>query len=163
MTALAPASEIVEGVLNRTGQALLDGDFEIFLNHFQLPQIIETFEGRQTITNAEDLKKLFVSVRGYHKGQNVDRIVRSCRQAEYKSENSIEGVFNALLFSGAELVQTVMSTFVMLQRHDDIWKISYNMYGVNEDSDFGKALMHAPSHVSKSRTAPLAAAQLRAS
>lgn len=144
MIDIVPASEIVDDVLNQTGQALIDGDFETFLNHFHLPQIIETFEGRQDVKTAEDLKTLFMSVRAFHKSQEVNRLVRSCHHAEYKSEDTIEGVFDALLFRDTQLVQSMPSTFLMLTRHAGIWKISYNMYGVTTENGFGKALIDAP-------------------
>lgn len=144
MTDFPPASEIVDDVLSRTGQALIDGDFETFLPHFLLPQVIETFEGPKNVKTADDLKALFLSVRTFHKSQDVNRLVRSCRYAVYKDEDNIEGVFDALLFNGNELVHNMPSTFVMMTRHDDVWKIIYNMYGVNDDDGFGRALIHAP-------------------
>lgn len=151
MTDFAPASEIVDDVLTQTGQALIDGDFETFSAYFEFPQIIETFEGPQTVKTAADLKVLFLSVRAFHKSQDVNRLVRSCRQASYKDEDNIEGVFDALLFNGNDLVKSIPSTFVMLIRRGDLWKIRYNMYGVNDDDGFGKALIHAP----KGHHAPL--------
>lgn len=144
MTDFPPASEIMDDLLNWTGQALIDADFEAFLPHFVLPQVLETFEGPRNVKTVDNMKALFQSVCAFHKSRGVNRLVRSCRYAVYKDEDNIEGVLDALLFNGNELVHNMPSTFVMLTRHDDVWKIIYNMYGVNDDDGFGRALIHAP-------------------
>lgn len=144
MTELVDASDVVNDMLNRTGQALMRGDFETFVAHFRFPQRIETIQGRQYIATQEDLKVLFSSVRAFHKKLGVDRIVRSCTKAEFKGEDQVEGIFKALFFNGSELVHSVESTFVELLRKDDVWQVSYNMYGISDEDSFGDALMHAP-------------------
>lgn len=146
MTRPKAASDIVDDTLTRTGHALMHDDFDTFVAYFKLPHIIETFEGRQNVETAEDLKNLFHSVRAFHHRMGIDRIVRSCRQAEYKDEDTIEGVFEALFFSGNTLVQSVHSTFVVLARTDGIWQVGYNMYGVTEENGLGDALVHAPGY-----------------
>lgn len=162
MTQIAPASEVVDDVLTQTGQALIDDEFETFVAYFDLPQVIETFEGPQNVETAEDLKVLFLSVRAFHKSNGVNRLVRSCREAVYTDENHIEGIFDALLFNGNALVQSMPSTFVMLNRRENVWKITYNMYGVNDESGFGSALIHAPKPP-KEDTSQRYQAQLQAS
>lgn len=145
MTHLIAASDIVDESLTRTGNALMQDDFETFLAQFKLPHIVETFEGRQTVKTAEDLKTLFTSVRAFHKRQGIDRIVRSCRHAEYKTDTAIEGVYEALFFNGNTLVQSLHSTFVVLTKSKKgRWEIDYNMYGVTEENGLGDALVHAP-------------------
>ncbi|WP_432816989.1 hypothetical protein [Sulfitobacter sp. JB4-11] len=144
MTEFIPASDIVDDVLNRTGQALMNGEFAPFVAHFRLPQQIETIEGRQYVATPEDLRVLFASVRAFHRRLGINRIVRACIQAEYKGDDCVEGVFKALFFKGSTLVHSVETTFVVLYRNADIWQVGYNMYGISDHDAFGAALMHAP-------------------
>ena len=128
-------------------------DFGGFLPYFTLPQRIETIEGRQYVETPEDLETLFASVRTFHRRLGINRIVRSCTQAEFKTDGSIEGVFKSLFFKDSTLVHRVPASFVLLQREGGQWRIGYNMYGISDSDAFGDALMHAPPLRQRNSTA----------
>ncbi|APE44179.1 hypothetical protein BOO69_12805 [Sulfitobacter alexandrii] len=138
------ASDVSEYLLNRTGVALMQGDFESFAPCFILPQHIETFEGRCYVTDRETLHQIFRAVRENYRQRGVTRVVRHCVQAEFKSKNRVEALHEARVYRGDDLLQPPYRTFSWLERREEEgWKVAYSLYAITQAEDHINALLSA--------------------
>ncbi|QFT59139.1 hypothetical protein FIU94_09910 [Sulfitobacter sp. THAF37] len=138
------AIDVSEYLLQRSGPALMRGDFDTFASCFILPQNIETFEGRCFVNDRETLHKIFCAVRENYRQRGVTQVVRHCLEAEFKSKNRVEALHEARVYRGDELLQPPYQTFSWLERRDgEDWKVAYSLYAIIQADDHVDALLSA--------------------
>ncbi len=135
------AKDVSEYLLDRTGTALMTGDFDLFAACFSLPQQMETFEGRRRIETRDELKTVFDGVRSYFRQRNVTQLARHCIEATYRDPDTIVTTHMSRVVSGTSLVQKPYPVMSLLCRGDDgIWKVSDSMYAIEDEPRHARAL-----------------------
>ena len=144
---LTTAQEIAEFLLERTGNALLQDNFDAFLACVSLPQKIETFAGQRLIASVEDLQQVFSAVRTYHRRTGVTDIVRHCVEAAFKDPTTVEATHETRLVSGAVMTQSPYPGFSVLKFDGNEWRIVSMSYAIEDRDDHNAALMSAGTKV----------------
>jgi hypothetical protein len=139
------ARNVASILLERTGDALLTGDFELFHPCFLLPQEVQTFEGRRMIKNKEDLRQLFDGVRAFHRKSNITQLVRNCVEASFLDPDTISSTHESRLLRGAELIERPYPVHSILKRVGMDWQIVSSEYAVPDIPDLVEALLDLKS------------------
>ncbi len=134
------ARDVAESLLEKSGAALKNGDFDSFLECFELPQDIATFDGRKTIETPEDLQEIFDGVRALYRRRNVTQIIRQCLEAEFRDENTITTTHQSRNLSGDQLVQAPVTAYSIVKKIDGVWRISYSQYASSDDAELNETL-----------------------
>lgn len=134
------AKDVSENLLDRTGKALMSGDFDLFASCFVLPHVIETFQGRRTVETVDDLKKVFDGVTAYFRQKNVTELARHCVEAEFRDDDTIVATHMSRVVSGARLVQKPYPVLSVLRKIGENWIISDSMYAIEDQPAHAKAL-----------------------
>lgn len=140
---ITTAREVSEFLLERTGTALLQDNFEAFLECVSLPQTIETFEGQRRVTSPDELAQVFRAVRAYHRKTGVTDIVRHCVEAAFKDPHTIVATHETRLVSGAVMTQSPYPGFSVLKFDGTAWRIVSMSYAIEDRDDHNDTLMSA--------------------
>lgn len=130
------AREIAEYLLNRSGRALMSGDFPLFASCFALPQTMETFEGRRLISTRDDLLSVFEGVRAHLAREGVTEMARHCVAAAFIDAETISATHETRLIRGDQLIQRPYPVLSVVRRQNDLWQVGNTIY----------AIADAPSH-----------------
>ena len=131
---------IADDLLEKTGAAIMEGDFKEFSKYFHLPQHLETFDGRSLLRTKMDLRTVFDAVRTYYQVKGVTRIVRRCISAAYKDAMTVTSTHETRLLNGAQFVQKPFPTLSTIAFIDDVWKITSSSYAIDDAPEHNKAL-----------------------
>jgi hypothetical protein len=135
-----PAKEISEMLLEITGTALLENDFDRFSNRFYIPHFIATAENKTVLETRQDLRELFnTAVAGYSR-QRITNLARFCEVAEYRSDTRIEAMHITHLMSGNQRVAEPFPSFSVLEFIDARWQITSSQYALDKTTMFGNAI-----------------------
>lgn len=134
------AEDIAEYFLDRTGTALMTGDFDLFASCFLLPQKMETFQGRRDIETLSDLREVFDGVTLHFKRKNATQLERHCIEARFRDPDTVVSTHMSRLVSGSSLVQKPYPVMSVLKRVDGIWQISDSMYAIEDEESHARAL-----------------------
>ena len=137
------AREVSEFLLERTGTALLQDNFDAFLSCVFLPQKIETFAGQRLITSPDELRQVFRAVRAYHRKNGVTDIVRHCVEAAFKDPYTVTATHETRLLSGDIMTQDPYPGFSTLKFDGKTWRITGMSYAIEDRDDHNAALMSA--------------------
>ena len=128
-------------MLETTGRALMTGDFELFAGCFAYPQELQTFIGRRILRTEEDLNDVFRAVRTHYMKLGVTELVRTCVEAAYKDDNTIEAVHETRLLSGTTIVQAAFPVMSTLRYIDGRWQVKGTTYAMPSDEDSNNSLL----------------------
>lgn len=134
------ASDISDWLLDRTGRAMMAGDFHTFADCFAIPHYIGTFEGQQVLHTLADLRVLFEKVRSHYLSQGVTELVRNCIEADWERPGRIKATNVSRLIRDAELVQRPYPILSELGFLDGTWKVLRSEYAIS-DAPVHSALM----------------------
>ena len=134
------ARSVSERLLQVTGDALKTGDFETFAGCFALPHVVDTFEGRRTISSKADIREIFDCTRRYFDAHNITDLVRTCVEAEFRDPDTIASTHISRILSGTRLVQEPYPVFTILKRTEAGWKISDGQYAIQKTAGHLRAL-----------------------
>lgn len=135
------AKDVSEYLLDRTGTALMTGDFGLFATCFHLPQQMETFDSCRDVRTLDDLKLVFDGVTAYFRQKNVTQLARHCVEAAYRDTDTIVSTHMSRVVSGSALVQKPYPVMSLLRRDGDgLWKVSDSMYAIEDEPRHAKAL-----------------------
>lgn len=115
------AKEIAEDLLHRTGDALISGDFEAFIDCFHLPHSVLTANGENKLETAADAERVFKSVREFHKRAGVTEMVRNSIAAEFCDPDTINATHETRLLSQNRFVEEPYPVFSVLRKIDGKW------------------------------------------
>ena len=136
-------SDISEDLLRRSGNALFNGDFELFASCFALPQEMETPEGRKLVESMADLRAVFDGVRDYFRGAGVTKMERRSISARYAAEDRIEATHLSRLIGGGRAIQSPYPVFSVLLKRDGEWRVSDSKYAISDSPAHRRALSGA--------------------
>lgn len=138
----ADAKKIVDAVLETTGQALLQGDFEPYARHFLLPARFETFDGHHSVTTSAELAAMFAAIRDHYAQIGLKDLVRSCVSAEMQPDGSIKATHETRMICHGNVLHRaaypVMGAYI---HKDGVWQINACQHAVSGTSPYGRALM----------------------
>lgn len=135
------ASDVSEHLLARTGEAMMQDDFDAFAQCFILPYEIETVEGSKTIKTRSGLRLTFQAVRAHLVKHRVTMMARHCVSASFRNANEVAATHETRLISRDILVQEPYPAFSLLKRKDgQDWQIAYTSYVILDSSEHNKAL-----------------------
>lgn len=134
------AREVHDFLLDRTGSALMSGDFDMFASCFALPQEIHTFDGSRLIKAPEDLRKIFNDVRAHFKSHNVTELVRTIMDAEFRDPDTVATTHVSRPLNGSLITQDPYPVFSILKRVNGVWKVAHSEYAIRNEHALTKAL-----------------------
>ena len=135
------AKEICEIILDRTGAAVVAGDFAAFACHFILPFRLETIQGIRTIDQEHDFRSVFNAVHSHMTQMRVTLMARHCIAAEHRDKDTIIGTHETRLISHGQLIEDPFPVMSIFSRQpDDSWKCHTASYDVPEGSLYRSAL-----------------------
>ncbi len=142
VNAFISAREIAEDLLERTGTAMVAGDFPGFAECFHFPQDLDTFDGNITITSPTELKHVFFQVLECYQSLGVTNMVRHVVAAEFRGPAEIMSTHESRLFSGAALIKEPYVVLSVLKRKDGLWKIFRSQYAIADMPRLNTALLN---------------------
>ena len=138
---LLTAQDISEHLLERTGEAMLAGDFDSFAACFALPYEVETVDGNRLIETRDSLHLTFDNVHAHLLKQQVTLMARHCVSASFRGPDEVAATHETRLISRDILVQEPYPAFSILRKQaDDAWRITYTSYVIVDSSDLNAAL-----------------------
>lgn len=140
----AAARHIAEHVVMATARAIMSDDFEQFHIHQAYPQEMETYEGRKTIENKDQLKAVFEAVREYQKALGADRLERCVKTASFVDPDHIEVVYESRIFRNGKVLGSPYPSFGILRQTAESWRFIYCMYALTPTSLMKQALQRVP-------------------
>ena len=149
------AHHIASELLEKTGNAMRDGDFDAFMHHFALPFVMETFDGKHLMQTRAELERVFDAVRGFHAENNVTDIVRESIAAEFVDHRTIASTHVAqMLTKDNILFGRPYPAYSLIRRIGDIWRIQFCQYAVEEPHRLNEVLGVEKEKAPRVTTAP---------
>ena len=145
------AREVSEYLLQQTGTAFSQNDEDAFIQHFSLPNEIETFEGRKKINTPEDLRKVFRAVKAHYDKTGVTDVVRHCVEAAFIDETTVVATHETRLICGAMITRAPFPVLSVLKFNGTAWQIESSKYAIEDHHAHNKALMSAGTPVDPRR------------
>lgn len=134
------AKDISEMLLELTGDALMDGNFDTFATCFHLPHTIETPDFKRVLETRADLKAVFDSVTDDYRRKRVTELIRICEVAEFKTETRIEATHITHMMSGNQRVNDPFPNFSVLEYIAGRWQATTTQYAVDNKTTVGRAI-----------------------
>ncbi len=141
--------QVAEELLQRTGEALDSGDFELFCSAFAFPNIIETFDGRRVIETKETLRDVFERTREELEHASVTDVIRHCVEVKFLDEDTIYSTHETRLMQENVLIQDPFPVFSVIRRTPEGWKGVYSSYALPDVSSFNPIFSKLLHDVSK--------------
>lgn len=137
------AEFIAEELLEITGSALLEGDFERFSGCFELPLRLETIEGVRTVSTRDEFQQVFEDVRDHMHETNVVDFVRTVISASFIDADTIGSVhISNEIYSGGVLERPAYPVRSVLRRFGQRWKIVSCFYVILDSANHNTALVN---------------------
>lgn len=134
-------TEVSECLLTRTGDALMQGDFDAFVQCFIIPYEMETVDGSRKIETLSSFRSTFDAVHAHLIKQRVTIMARHCVSASYRGANEVAATHETRLISHDILVQEPYPAFSIIRRTEgDTWKIAFTSYVIMDSEDLNNAL-----------------------
>ena len=136
--------DISQALLDKTGRAYFEDDFETFATCFLLPQHVATHDGSRHLRDRADLRALYQSMRALFAARGATWLDRRCIAAEYADDDTVRATHESRLLAGDTVIQTGFPAFSILKRHEGVWKVAFSQYAV-PDTEHARALGTLPS------------------
>jgi len=140
------AMEIAKAMLEQTGKAMMEGDFDTFVTFISLPHVIQTFEGSHQLKSRADVSVIFEGLQQNFADRRVTDMVRRCIAARFVGPMTIEATHETRLLSGNQIISGPYPSFAILRCVENEWKIGHSQYAVNNDGDQSDALLGKGHH-----------------
>lgn len=135
------ARAIVEAMLKRTSDAILDNDFGTMNACFALPFTVETAEEKLTVTTEDEHRAMFDRLVEGYRTKNVTEIIRVCEVAEFVTPLVIRSLHISHLMAGNLRVDEPMPTLATTQLIDGAWRITSAQYAASSSLPVGRAIV----------------------
>lgn len=129
-------------ILEKTGKALLSGDFETFAQCFALPHTIDTPDRKTTLKTLGALRLMLFKVVEDYRDRNTTDIIRFCEVAEFKNLTTIEATHISHVMAGDHRVMEPYPGFSVIKYIDGRWQLTSTQYAVDNETNVGRALKH---------------------
>jgi hypothetical protein len=134
------AKEISEDLLEKTGIALLAGDFDTFFECFHLPHFIASEKDKMVIENRDQFHDIFCRVTEDYMRKRVTDLIRVCDVAEFRTKTRIEAAHTTHMMCKSQRIAEPFPCYSILEFIDGKWLISASQYAVDTTTTVGTAL-----------------------
>jgi len=148
-------------LLEKTGKAMLSGDFKAFMRCFALPHIIETPDKKTVLKTRSAMREVFNTVVQEYADRGVTDLIRICEVAEYRGPFRVEATHITHMMSGNHRVQDPFPGFSVLEFIEGRWQVSSSQYAVDKTTTVGRALEAGIGDPDRTIAADNAAAEKR--
>lgn len=121
---------IHQALLDRTGKAYLEGDFDSFATCFLLPQHVATHDGTRYLETRDDLRAMFLSMRAFFAERGATRLDRWNVATDFDGPDTIRATHESRLMAGEVVIQTAYPAYSILKWHEGAWKVAFSQYAV---------------------------------
>jgi len=140
----ADPKDIHQDLLDRSGEALMTGDFELMKGCFALPQGFSTFDGERVVETHEQLEAVFHDVRDEYARKGVTRLIRTVIAAKRVSAHQIQATHMAHLFAGNTRITKPYPVFAVCQWTGSEWRVASSDYAVEPGTNHSRVLSGTP-------------------
>ncbi len=148
------ASEIAKALLDRTGAALMSGNFACFRTAFHLPYRVETFEATRVFESDAELQHAFDLMCGQLLALNVTDMARRIAAADFITPRQIGSTHISELLSGDRRVIEPYPVYSILEVVDGRWRILKSDYALKPKSGLEQALLRPLSRSNTTQQHP---------
>lgn len=142
MTSTRSAYDITNPMIRETGEAVRSGDFQLYIKHFTVPFVLETFEGKHLIRSIREMEQHFEGVRQFRAENGIVASERENISATFHDANTIALIHVSHLFlADGSLFDRPYPTYSVIRRAGDRWLTQYCQYAVGDMDAFTRALM----------------------
>ena len=134
---------VAEYLLDCSGQAMRDGDFERFLTCFQIPHKIDTFDGSKILRNREEFLQTFQEVRKYQQNNHVTDVVRRVVSARFVDPETVHTTHETRMLCGSFMLQDSYLTYSEARKINGAWKLTFSQYAIPDAPNLNSALTSA--------------------
>jgi hypothetical protein len=120
-------------LLDETGQAYVENDFDRFAACFLLPQHVATYDGTHELRTVEDLRVMFDRMLGFLEQKGATHLDRRCVLAEFQGPDVVRAIHETRFMAGDKVIETAFPAFSILKRIDGNWQVSFSQYAVDQD------------------------------
>ncbi|MEO1536671.1 MAG: hypothetical protein AAFR73_02975 [Pseudomonadota bacterium] len=136
------AYDITNPMIKGTGAAIRDGDFDAFMKHFNVPLILETYEGKMILNNRHEVERHFHGVRKFRAEKGVVDSRRENVLAEFHCPKTIALIHvSHLLLADGSVFDRPYPTYSVIRMIGGRWLTCYCQYAVGDHDAFTRALM----------------------
>ncbi|MEM7719427.1 MAG: hypothetical protein AAF222_09490 [Pseudomonadota bacterium] len=129
-------------MIEQTGEAMRTGDFDLFMRHFAVPFVMETYEGTHLLSSRHEMKLHFDGVRRFRADNDIVASRRENISAEYYNTDTISLIHVSHLFQeGDVLFDRPYPTYSVIRKVGGTWLTHYCQYAVGDLDAFTRALM----------------------
>ena len=151
-TTVETATKIASGLLEQSGIALLEGDFDRFAPLFAMPQSIATSDGARWLETRDDLHDVFRMVRSHYRDIGVARLDRRVEAALFDGNGRIHySHITRFLRADGSLVKPPFNNLSRAVKGEAGWQVSGTQYAITEDPRHSRALLSSGSTVDAAR------------
>ncbi len=136
------ARSIIEDLLDRTGRAMLTGDFGLAMECFAIPYQLETLAGLCHIETAEEFRTHFDEIVAFYRANGVTDMNRRCVMAEQVDDNTITTLFETRMVQFTTMrLREPFSTYAVVRRINGAWRVSEARYLIDDCEDHNRVLL----------------------
>lgn len=141
----ADPHDITQDLLDRSGEALISGNFEMMKSCFILPQGFSTFDGKRMVETEDQLRDVFNNVRDEYARQGVTKLIRTIVAATRKSDTQIEATHISHMFAGNLRISKPFPVFAVTRWTGTDWRVASSDYAVEPGTNHSRVLCGAVS------------------
>jgi len=130
-------------LLDETGQAYVENDFDRFAACFLLPQHVATYDGTRELRTLDDLRMMFDRMRSYLAQKVATHLDRRCIQAEFQGPDVVRAIHETRFMAGDKVLETAFPAFSILKRTDGHWQVTFSQYAADQDIATALGTTHA--------------------
>lgn len=137
------ACDIAQHVLEATGRALMQRDFDRFRPFFLLPQTVTTAGKRVELATSDDLKAAFFNMCDHFETIGVTELRRTCIAAEFRGPDEIASTHESIVRCGENVALPPYPVYSVMKRVGDAWLVAGSDYMLDDDHPQARALLTA--------------------
>jgi hypothetical protein len=123
---------VCQHVLDVSGDALTEDDFDLFAAFFSLPHDVDTFGMRLTLSDRNDLYAVFRNSRSHFEEAGATHRIRNCISATLKDDGRIIYSYLIRVMNGNYPLRDAIPCYGTLQAVDGFWLVTRSSYAVEE-------------------------------
>ena len=136
------AYDITNPMIRETGEAIRTGDFDLFMGHFTVPFVMETYEGKLFLHTRQAMENHFHGVRRFRAENGIVDSKRENISAEFHDPQTISLMHVSHLFQeGGVLFDRPYPTYSVIKKVGDRWLTHFCQYAVGDRDAFTRALV----------------------
>jgi len=134
------ARAIIERMMRRTSDAILQNDFDTMNECFAVPFLMETADQRMIIETVPEHRRLFARLVEGYAVKGVTDIIRVCEVAEFVTPKAIRSLHISHIMAGDQRIEDPMPTLATTELLDGKWRITAAQYAASKYAPVCRAM-----------------------